>query len=526
MDIDALLRKGYSRRRALQILTAAAGAAAISGLHLPRSYAQTAPANLPRGGVLRIAIAAASPEPLDPVVLSSARAMSFMLWDRLTWIDANQNVQPELALSWSSNPDLTVWTFKLRQDVTFHNDKHFTSKDVVATFARILDPKKGGQPYNLFNPYIDADRVVPIDDYTVEFRLKEQLFNLPSLVAGDQISIMPAGASDDEIRSTGTGTGPFKLKEYAPNSHLISTANPNYWRKGFPLLDGIEMYKVIEAGQRVSGLLAGQFDAITELTPLNKRQLATNQNVTVVSQPSANTHPFIMLGNQKPFDDNRVRLAIKKAVDRQRMVQQLFLGEAIIGNDQPIPPFSPLSGQVPPLERDIAGAKKLLAEAGYANGLDITLATTGYVADHAVLFAESLKEAGINVTVQSQPTATFVPNYNRGAWPLFNSQYGMRVDNLLMDFLFVPTDLKQNMSRYNWRNDAFTKSYKAALGEADAAKRLVHFTEVQRILRDEGNIVMATLSNVIEAHHKKVLNYKPNPTYHWRQYWNVAIAKG
>src|SRR5262249_52972613 len=162
-----LLRQGYSRRRALQILAGVAGGTAIGGLHLPRSHAQTAPANLPRGGVLRIAISAASPEPLDPVVLSSARAMSFMPSDRLTWIDANQNVQPELALSWSSNPDLTVWTFKLRQDVTFHNNKPFTSKDVVATFARILDPKKGGQPYNLFNPYLDADRVVAIDDYTV-----------------------------------------------------------------------------------------------------------------------------------------------------------------------------------------------------------------------------------------------------------------------------------------------------------------------------------------------------------------------
>jgi len=508
-------RDFLGRRQALQL----GAAAALAG-----APALAQPAG-PRGGVLRIASSITGTEPLDPLAVSSARTMSFILWDRLAWVGPDQKVQPELAVSWQASRDLRVWTFELRQGVTFHNGKKFTAADVVATFARVLDPAKGGQAFTSLSPYLEPDRVKANGEHSVVFSLKEPLFNLDALLAGDQLVIMPAGVSDEEIRATGIGTGPFMFKEYVPSSHLFVVRNPNYWRTGYPLLDGIELYKVIDATQRASGLLSGQFDLVTELTPLAKRQLGNRPNLQVTSIPSGNVYPLFMLGNAKPFDDNRVRLAFKKGIDRNRINQQVFLGEAVIANDQPIPPGAPLSANLPPIARDVEGAKKLLAEAGYPNGLDIVMHSTSWVLDMAVAAADSLKDAGIRITVQNEPTPTFIPNYNKGIWPLFNSQYGMRADALLIDIFYAPTSQKGNLSRYLWQNDAFAAAYRAGQAEPDATKRLAYFAEVQRILRDEGNLVIPSFSNVIEAFSRKVLNYAPHPIGYWRQYWGVALAK-
>ncbi len=509
-----MTEQGFGRRRGLELAVAAAALGATG-----RTQAQPA-----RGGVLRIAASIASSEPLDPLVISSARTFSFLLWDRLAWVATDQTVQPELATSWTPSADLRRWTFTLRPGVVFHDGRKFTAKDVVATFARVLDASKGSQAFTSFTPYLDPDRVRALDDLAVVFDLKEPLFNLDALVAGDQLVITPAGASDEEIRAVGLGTGPFKFKEYEPESHLITVRNPDYWRRGFPLLDGIELYKVVDTTQRVAGLRSGQFDLVTELTGLAKRQLAVVPTVQVVSIPSGNIHPIFFIGTAKPFDDNRVRLAFKKAIDRERIVRQVFLGEAVVGNDQPIPPDAPLSAKLPPIAHDVAGAKALLAEAGFPNGIDVVLHTSGWVLDSAVAAADTLKEAGIRVTLQNEPGATYIPTYNRGVWPVFNSNYGMRADALLIDVLYAPTTLKNGLSRYEWKNDAFAAAYRAAQAEPNPAKRQALFGEVQRILRDDGNLVIPTFSNVIEAYSKKVVNYVPHPIGYWRQYWQVGLT--
>lgn len=525
MTLEELVQQGYSRRSALKLL--AISAAVASAASIP-AFAQ-APAN--RGGVLKLAtIGSSSTEPLDPIAVTGGRTISFILWDRLTWVDSEQKVQPELATSWTFTPDLKTWTFELRKDVTFHNGKTLTAKDVVYTFSRILDPKKGGQAFTSFTPFLNPDSVVAKDDYTVVFNLKAPLFDLDALLAGDQIAIMPDGVSDEEIRAKGLGTGPFVLKEYSPTSHLIVTRNPNYWRKGYPLLDGIELYKVLDAAQRSAGLLSGQFDLITDLTPLASRQLASLPAFQVSSVPSGNVVVLFMLGTAKPFDDNRVRTALKMALDRDRIVKQVYLGEALIANDQPIPPFSPLSSKIPPIPRNIEGAKKLLAEAGFPNGIDLTLHTSstglGDVPGMAVAVADTVKDAGIRIKVQQEPSATYISNYLKGAFPFWNVGYGMRVDALLVDILYAPSPLsKEGRSRYGWKNDEFAAKYKAALAEPDATKRKALFGEVETILRDDGNILIPAYFNVIEAYSKRLQNYKPHSTSYWRQYWNLSITK-
>lgn len=497
----------YTRRRFLGL---AGAVGAVIALDACDSTAGTTTGRA--GGVLRIA-ALRSDEQLDPVATRSTQETSFMLFDRLTSVSSDLKVRPELATSWLSNNDLTQWTFKLRPNVKFHDGRPFTAKDVVYSFQRLINPAKGSEAYGTFGPLLDPQRIIASDDLTVVFNCTSPFWDMPAQVASNNASIVPDGISDDELNAKAIGTGPFVLQEHQPGSHLFVTRNRNYWMPGAPKLDGIRLFYIAEPSQRVAGLRSNQFDLITGLDPVSARPLKDVSGMNVMSVKSGNVILLFMLGDKPPFNDVRVRKALKLLIDRQKVIDQVFLGDATWGYDEPISPINPVWGNLKKPTRDVAQAKQLLVAAGHPDGLDLTIATTtGYPGepDLAIVFQEQAKDANVRVSINQVPPGNMPAQLAQKAFSFATSFWNMRMDDQLLELLYLPR-AKGGQPYQNWLPNNFSQALEVARSAADEKTRLAKFAEAEQIVADEGPSIIPAYVNVIEAATSRVHGYQATP---------------
>lgn len=434
---------------------------------------------------------------------------------------------PELATAWEHSPDLKEWTFSLRKGVMFQDGRAFTARDVVRTFQRILNPKLGSQSYSVLEPSLDPNGIVATDDHTVKFHCKVPLWNLAAVVSITHASIVPEDSPLDAYITHPVGTGPFKLEDYQAGVHLFAARNEHYWRVGHPKLDAIRFYNVADVTQRASGMISGQFDLILSLTPVVVRSIKNDRRFVVASVKSGNCMNLNMRVTAKPFNDNRVREAMKLACNRAALIEEVYLGEAIEGSDQPISPVSRIWSGIKPKSYDIARAKQLLAEAGYPNGIDVTLFTST-IAPGAVEQAEAYQQqaapAGIRVKVQQVPASGYYYNTSSGKYNFLVEPWAMRPDDILFPLWYGP--LGSTQADTQWYPEKFRALLQAARATPDEKSRLTKFALLEKYVSDYGPSVSPVFINVIDAHTKKVLNYEPNPMQYYRSYYQVELTKG
>ena len=211
------------RRRFLAGTAAFAGAVGLPEIVLAQAR---------RGGTLRVSTDQA-PSKLNPLLhrVNPEYVLGELLYSGLTRLGPAMEAEPDLALSWASNPDLTEWTFKLRPDVTFHDGSKLSAKDVVASLEAMLDPKTGSAARTNIGP---IDTVAAVDDVTVTIKLKGAYADLPVSLAYTNAKVVPAAilASDmARLDREAVGTGPFKLVSYEPARLTVVERNPNYFLK-------------------------------------------------------------------------------------------------------------------------------------------------------------------------------------------------------------------------------------------------------------------------------------------------------
>ena len=330
------------------------------------------------GGVLRKAFFA--PTNLDPAFLSSITDDEIgRFWgDFLVYVD--ENLRPDanrsLAEKWSVSADGLSWTFNLRKGVKFHNGQELTSKDVKFTFDRLRDPKVGAATVALF---AGITEILTPDAGTVVFKIKQPNPDLVTNLGDYHTLIVWSGTRD--FATEHIGSGAFIIDSYLPEDRMILKRNPNYWRKDakgnqLPYLDGIEYIFLAEASAQVEALRGGQVDYLLYLPSEYVKTVAADPNLVVYQKPS-NTHYVVhMRSDRQPFGDVKVRQAFRAALDRKAILDGAFQGLGVTGRDTPFgPAYADYYLNVPELPRDLAKAKKLLAEAGYASGLKVTLTT-------------------------------------------------------------------------------------------------------------------------------------------------------
>ena len=355
-----------------------------------------------RGGTLRIGTTEDTVT-LDPAFLITNPDIwvSKSLYNNIVSWTHELTVQPELALSWEANDDLTSYTFNLREDVKFHSGKDFKAEDVVFSIKRLIDPALESPAKASLDFITD---VVALDDHTVRFDLKAPNSLLPEALALYQGRVLPANIDVDSLTNDADGTGPFMMKERVPGERTVLERNPDYWEEGKPYADEVIFFYMPEAQTRLEALKTGSIDIVTPLGASEAAGLEGVDGVKVSQVSSSSYFNLAMEIDEPPFDDVRVRKAIQLATDRDSIQKAAFFGLGTIGGDHPIPPSDPnYNPDAAAPAYDPEAAKALLAEAGHPNGIDLTLNTApifGGMVEMAVAFKESAAPAGINVEIK------------------------------------------------------------------------------------------------------------------------------
>lgn len=429
-----------------------------------------------------------------------------------------------LAESWSPNDDGTQWTFKLRDGVMWHDGTPMTSADVAATIDRMVVAGAG------LAGVVSEGAVETPDDLTAVINLDAANGNLPVLISiyNPQSLVTPADYSDGTtLDARQAGTGPWIFESHDATTFTTTfTANDDYWG-GRPILDKITLAGFDSEGGRVAAMQARELDMIQSFGTVDGSSLLNDGDFTVLAPPSAN-HRQLWFNTQLPsggqFTDARVRQAIAYCIDRQQMVDTLFDGRAIVGNDHPVHPTLPFfdADATPQRGRDIEKAKQLLAEAG-AEGLTATIQAGEILAspDMAAITEQNCAEAGIQLTVNVTPNADFYGEFwcsgaSWGAQPDTSGpgipcgasaeigivDYGHRPTPDIYFGRALATDGDWNSSNYasSEFDDLFT-SYQASI-DVEGQKKAVG--EIQKLLHDDVPAIYPFFYDYLSGHDKSV----------------------
>jgi peptide/nickel transport system substrate-binding protein len=433
---------------------------------------------------------------------------TFAVYNRLLDVDDNFQTIPELATEWSVSPDGLTWTFKLREGVKFHSGKDFTSADVVYTFKRFFDEQLASGAKAVLE-FLDPEGIKAVDKYTVSFTTKNPVVELPVLITNKFTNIVPDGAKHEDLRLKADGTGPFMQEQFVPNDPVrILRKNPNYWDAGKPKADCLKITVAQEPVAAVTAIKAGQVDLVLNVDPTGIPTLKDDPNVQLLETGASNSMTISMWVDTPPFNNIKVRQALKKVVDRQAMIDTVLLGFGEQGADNPVPLASPASFVKEAPKPDIEGAKKLLAEAGHADGLKLDLYTAEGVPGMvrmAQVFAEMAKPAGFDINVIVTPAESYWDD----VWlkkPFLTSAWSMRPPG---EGLAVAYTQSAKWKETHWERPDFDALLLKANTTVDEAERIKLHQEVGKLLTDEGGVIIPMFVHQVLALRKGCTGYTP-----------------
>jgi peptide/nickel transport system substrate-binding protein len=494
------------------------GAAASAG---GASTAPTSGASAPAasgggaaGGTIRVASQRPG-GPLDTVAMVdlASYGITAQCFEFLCAADpsgSQSTIVPGLALKWTPNADGTVWTFDLRQGVTWQDGTPFSSADVVATMERLVTAGNSG-----LKGVIEKGSAVATDPNTVTFTLVSANGNFPYLVSvfNAQTLITPVGyTAGTTLDAKPNGTGAFKLASYDIASGATFTRNDKWWG-GQTKLDGSTYTFFDKTAEMVTAYQGGQVDAIVQFDVLSGASLFDDATFTVAEAATTNHREVWMRCDKGQFKDPRVRQAFALTFDRPALIQQLFKGKGQLGNDHVIWQDYPyFSDTTPQRAQNIDQAKQLLSDAG-ATGLTATLqyGNLNEIPDLAVLLKSQAAPAGINITPAGQdngqfygaewcPTTPADPPCS-GAAELGIVDYGHRATpDVFLNSAFKTKGV-WNSSQYSSAPfDAAFKEFQAAVG-VDAQKTAC--AKIEKIMNDDVPVGLPYFYSYLSGNSKK-----------------------
>lgn len=509
-----------SRRNFLLGSAALAGAAPLLSACGGGPSAAAAPTGPPRrGGRLRVGVTGGgASDTLDPHIPATSPDIARVrnLYEPLLYRDHEYRLEMLVAESLESSPDAMTWTATLREGIRFHDGRPVTPVDVIATFRRITDPddpKSGAASLTMLG------EVVATGDRQVEFRLTEPSTVFDDYLAQYSLGIVPADFSVDAP----IGTGPFRAKNFTAGLQSTFVRNEHYWRPGQPYIDELVLIDFAEDDARINALLSSQVDAIDQVPVALIEVLRSDERLRVLSAQTGTWLPFTMRVDRPPFDDVRVRQALRLVVDREQMINQVLSGQGRIGNDL-YSPFDPAyASELPQRRQNIAEARRLLAEAGRSR-LAIELVTAPIQAgavEAAQVFQQQAKAAGVNVRLRRLDTTTFFGE-NYLSWDFAQSFWYTR------NYLPQVASGSLPQSPYNethWNDAEFLDLVRRADRTVDPAERAELLKRAQRIEHERGGMIIWGFMNQVDAFQVYVAGLVPDRTglplsgYSFREVW-------
>src|SRR5262245_51962332 len=491
-----------------------AGLAGGFGLPLLSRPARAAAA----GGTIRVAVQQPAGA-IEPVTVDDQGGLMMLhqTGEFLSISGPDLKLTPHLAESWSPNQEGTVWTFKLRSGVKFHNGKTMGADDVVATIERLADPKNTSNALSAFKGTLSKGGTKKVDDLTVEFHLDAPNGNFPYLVSSDNYNaiIIPADYAGD-FEKNFIGTGPFKLDKFTAKVGASFVRNDDYWgKKALP--DRTE-WTFFDSQQAMAlALQGGQVDIITQVPAVGSQGLLNDPNLQIITARSCACEQVHMRVDMDPFKDKRVRQAVALTIDRENIVKGLFQGRGSVGNDSPFAPVFPSTDTtVEQRRQDLAKAKELLAAAGVPNGFKVKLTTENYleIPQYAVLIQNACKKVGIEIelNVEAQDAYYGKAVFGQSDWldsVIGITDYGHRgVPNVLLS---APLKSEGAWNSAHFKNKDYDQLVADYIKALDLGAQKTVAGKIQRLLLDETPIIFGYFYDYLTPAKKNVQGIPPVP---------------
>jgi len=484
-------------RRGLLKTGAAAGVLAASGLPLraqPKS-----------GGTLRLGLAGANTSDSWDGRTHSDTFMILMghgtVFDCLTEVVADGSLKGELAESWEASPDAKIWTFNLRQGVTFHNGKPFGADDVIESLKlhTAEDAKSAAKP--IVEAITDMKKM---GEHQVQFTLASGNADFPFLMSDYHILIYPAGQIEEAI-ANGIGTGLYKVESFDPGVRALVTRYADHYKTDAGYFDAVEAIAINDASARMNALMTNQVDAINRVDFKTESLVKRNPNTEIFEVTGNQHYTFPMHTNTAPFSDVNVRNALKFGINRQELVDKILLGHGAVANDHPIGPANQyFASDLEQADYDPDKSKFYLQQSGL-DSLDVALSASDAAfagaVDAAQLFQASAKASGINIEVVREPADGYWSN----VWlkkPFCACYWSGRATEDWMFSTAYEAGVPWNDTY--WENARFNELLLQARAELDSAKRRDMYREMQQITKDDGGVIVPMYANYVDAHSTKL----------------------
>ena len=475
------------------------------------------------GGVLRFGVVG-DPDNLDPHTTGSVSAWLVLenIYERLLILDENLELQPWLAESYTVSDDGLRLTFTLRQGVQFHNGRELTAEDVKHSFERILDP---AVPAVAKASFATLGEINVLEPYVVELVLTDTLASILYALARLETAIVPIeeAAAQGGRLSQPVGTGPFRFSEFVTGQRIVIAKNADYWQPGLPHLDEVHYVPVPAGDVRLVNLLTGELDVIQGVPAADADGLDGRGNASLMNVIGTNWTHLSMNTQRAPFDDVRVRQAVRHAIDREEIMDLVTWGRGL-ESKTPLAPSNPFYAEIEGWDLDLDRARALLAEAGHPDGFTVTLrAIRGINISIAEVIQAQLARVGITVDIQvdEQPT-WFSEVFNQRDYQLSVVAHSSKIDPDLSFFDILYTDEAKNYTLYS--DAAMDGLLLAGRSTTDFTERKAAYDEVQRNLAGQSGYVVLFIDELMFGVGNHVAGFDLMPTGDTR-WWNTSLNR-
>jgi peptide/nickel transport system substrate-binding protein len=550
-ELKEQLRKGeISRRDFLRTATllgvSATAAYAMAGAITGKQIVPQARAATPKsGGTLRMSMRV--PEATDPATYDWTEKSNIArhMTEYLMRTGTDNVTRPYLCEKWEASDDLKTWTLHLQKGVKWSNGDDFNADDVVFNFERWLDPKTGSSNQGLFssmvtetdtgkkdkdgNPVISKTMtpgaVEKIDAHTVrlnlnraELAIPENLYNYPTAIVNRHFE-----ENGGDITKSRVGTGPFDLVEFAVGDKAVFKKKKGYWG-GDIYLDGLTY---IDHGDDpaagMAALISDQVDLVYETFVEQIDIIGNVPHLTLFETQTAQTGVARMQVDKKPFDDKRIRTAVRLCQDHDRLLELAYRSRGLPAQDHHVAQVHPDYASMETPQQDYEMAKKLLAEAGHPDGITLEIVCKKeppWEVAAVQALAEMCQPAGIDIKINVMPSAQYWEIWDKAdfgftAWT--HRPLGVMVLNL-----GYRSGVPWNESHYS--NPEFDKLLDVANATLDVNQRRKHMEGLQKLLQADAVIAQPFWRSVFAAGNKRVQGFKIHPTLYHHQIDEVWIA--
>ena len=521
MEKGKLSRREFLRYSTLLGLSAAA-ACSMAGLPWPR---KAAAASIQRGGVLKVATSIQ--KVTHPAQFSWVEPTNILrqVAEYLTYTDKDNITHPYLLEAWEADGELKNWTLNLRKGIKFNNGDELNADDVVFSMNQWLNKDVGSSILGMMGGYLDPSGIEKTGNYQVKLHLKKSEIAVPEHLFHYPAMILNHRTFEGDFIKAPHGTGPYLLDVYQESERAVLKRRNDYWQIGadgqnLPYMDGMEFVDMgDEMAPRIAALQAGEIDLIDLATTGGTsvyQALKDFKGVQVKPIGTAQTRVLRMRVDLKPWDDNRVRMALKLCQHREKILGLAYFGQGLEGHDFHVCPKHPEYCDKPVPKYDPQKAAQLLKEAGYPNGLKVNLAVGSEWTD-VVRYAEILKQdaapAGFNIELQTMPTSQYWEKWTEvdlGITPWTHRPLGTMVLNLA--YINGDDGKPVPWNETNWSDPDFSKLLQEANGTLDVDERRKIFCKLEQIQWERGSIGIAWWQNNWLIVTNRVQDAEPHPT--------------